>query len=46
MKSGMIAAETIGISTNNKDSEVHDHYKNFSESWLNKELTRWRNFGY
>jgi electron-transferring-flavoprotein dehydrogenase len=47
MKSGMIAAETILESLlNNKDSKVLDHYaKNFSESWLNKELTRWRNFG-
>ena len=48
MKSGLIAAETL-YSALSAGAEGHDdlvvYAKNFNQSWLNEELTKWRNFG-
>jgi len=48
MKSGIIAAETL-FETLSKDSEhaaeLSRYEENFNKSWLNQELTKWRNFG-
>lgn len=48
MKSGIIAAETLFDALSNgaqgKD-ELSAYADNFNQSWLNEELTKWRNFG-
>lgn len=48
MKSGIIAAETLFEALSN-GAEGHDdltqYAENFDQSWLNEELTKWRNFG-
>lgn len=48
MKSGIIAAETLfnALSEGSEGHEDLTNYEtNFNASWLNEELTKWRNFG-
>lgn len=48
MKSGIIAAETLfDTLTQESDAatELNRYEDNFNNSWLNDELTKWRNFG-
>ena len=49
MKSGLIAAETLYSALANDASQGHSdltgYANNFDQSWLDKELTKWRNFG-
>jgi len=48
MKSGLIAAETLYAALSSgaegRDDLV-DYAEKFNQSWLNQELTKWRNFG-
>ncbi len=48
MKSGLIAAETLyaALSSGGEGhDDLVDYAENFNQSWLNQELTKWRNFG-
>ncbi len=49
MKSGLIAAETLygALTTDASDghSDLTGYAEHFDQSWLNTELTKWRNFG-
>lgn len=49
MKSGLIAAETLytalAVESSEGHSDLTDYAEKFDQSWLNTELTQWRNFG-
>jgi electron-transferring-flavoprotein dehydrogenase len=53
MKSGLIAAETLFAALTDESSQTSseghadlvNYADNFDQSWLNKELNKWRNFG-
>ncbi|MBT8152185.1 MAG: NAD(P)/FAD-dependent oxidoreductase, partial [Gammaproteobacteria bacterium] len=47
MKSGIIAAETLfdTLAAESPAAEPANYAENFDKSWLNEELTKWRNFG-
>jgi electron-transferring-flavoprotein dehydrogenase len=53
MKSGLIAAETLFTALTDESSQTSseghadlvNYADNFDQSWLNKELNKWRNFG-
>jgi len=53
MKSGLIAAETLYTALTDESSsaslerhaDLLSYADNFDQSWLNKELNKWRNFG-
>lgn len=48
MKSGMLAGDTLAAaltSDNEPLRDLSDYATRFNDSWLNEELTKWRNFG-